>query len=177
MLNVDKSHRGLVQVYTGPGKGKTTAALGLALRAAGHDFRVVMIRFFERDFSYGEHLFVSKYQPFEIVRLNQRKSATLSREERRSVAQQTLAFAEGVLLEGNHNLVILDDIFDAVEMEAISVEDIVRLITVRPQWVELVLTGRSAPREIMKRADLVTEMLMIKHPFYEGTGPRKGIDY
>lgn len=175
---VDKSHKGLVQVYTGPGKGKTTAALGLALRATGHGLKVIFIKFLERDFPYGENAFVSRFQPFEIVRMSQGKNQPLlSLEERRSAAQQALSYAERVVTEGNHNVVILDDIFNEVDLGVLSVDDLMRLIALKPQWVELILTGPVAPREVMKQANLVTQMIMIKHPFYDNVGPRKGIDY
>lgn len=175
---VDKSHKGLVQVLAGPGKGKTTAALGLALRAAGQGMKVIMIKFVQRNFPYGENTFVSKFQPFEIVCLNGGKSQSRSSlEERRSTAQQTLSYAEGVLIKGNYNVVILDDIFNEVELGVLSVDDVMRLVALKPEWVELILTGSEAPREVQKEADLVTQMLMIKHPFYDGIAPRKGIDY
>jgi len=136
-----------------------------------------VIRFAERDFDYGEHHFVSNYHPFEIVRLNRGKGATQSKEELSSIAQQTLAYAEQVLAKGDHDVVILDDIFVTIDTDLIDIKDLMRLIDIKPPWVELVLTGPSAPGEVVKRADLVTQMLLIKHPFYEGIGPRKGIDY
>jgi len=174
---MNKSQRGLVQVYTGPGKGKTTAALGLAIRAVGHGLNPILIRFAERDFDFGEHHFVSDYHPFEIVRLNKGRGAAQSKEEFGRVARQTLAYAEQVLSKGDHDVVILDDIFVAIDSELIDIKDLMHLIDIKPPWVELVLTGPSAPQEVIKRADLVTQMLLIKHPFYEGIGPRKGIDY
>lgn len=175
---VDRSHKGLVQVYTGPGKGKTTAAVGLALRAAGHGLRGIMIKFLERDFPYGENAFVSSFHPFEIVSLNHgRNQSLLSLEERRDAAQRSLSYAEGVLIRGNYNVVILDDIFNEVDLGVLNVGDIMHLIILKPEWVELILTGSVAPPEVQKRADVVTQMLMIKHPFYDGIGPRKGIDY
>ena len=178
MVEVDKSHKGLVQVYTGRGKGKTTAALGLALRAVGHGLKVIMIKFLERDFPYGESAFVSQFQPFEIVCLNHGgKQALSTTGERQFAAHEALAYAEQVVAVGNYNVVILDDILNEVEHGLLSVDDVMSLIALKPEWVELILTGVAAPREVMKRADVVTQMLMIKHPFYNGIGPRKGIDY
>jgi len=168
---------GLVQVYTGEGKGKTTAALGLALRAVGHGLKVIMIQFPKRDLNWGEHLFIDKYHPFEIVQLNNRNIIHQPNGELRSLAQQTLAYAGEMLFEGHHHVVILDEILTAIDARLLEISDVMNLINMKPDWVELVLTGRSAPREIQKRADLVTEMLMIKHPFAEGIKPRQGIDY
>lgn len=173
----NRSRKGLVQVYTGPGKGKTTSALGLALRATGHGLKAIMIRFTRRDFQYGEHFFVSNYQPFEIVQLNWGNSTEQSKEELYLAVQEAFAHAERVLRRGSHDVVILDDIFNAIDMELLNVEHVMRLMRIKPPWLELVLTGRSAPREVQKQADLVTQMLLIKHPFSEGIGPREGIDY
>jgi len=176
-IESNTSQRSLVQVYTGEGKGKTTAALGLALRAVGHGLKVIMIQFVKRDLNWGEHLFIDKYHPFEIVQLNQGDMLYQTKEELRSLARQTLACAEEVLFEGHHHVVILDEIFTAIDAGLLEISDVTNLIDMKPHWVELVLTGQRAPREIQKRADLVTEMLMIKHPFADGIRPREGIDY
>ena len=143
----------------------------------GHGLKPIVIRFAERNFDYGEHFFVSDYHPFDIVRLAEIKGTNQSKEELSSVAQQTLSYAGQVLSQGDHDVVILDDVFVAINIGLIDIENLMSLIDIKPPWVELVLTGPSAPKEIMKRADLVTQMLLIKHPFYQGIGPRKGIDY
>jgi len=171
------AQRGLIEVYTGPGKGKTTAALGLALRATGHGLRAIMIRFSRCDFQYGEDIFVSNCQPFEIVQLKEKGNAGQSRAELYSAVQEAFAYAERVLIEGSHDVLILDDIFGAIDMALLNVEHVMHLIRIKPPWLELILTGLSAPREVQKQADLVTQMLMIKHPFYQGIEPREGIDY
>ena len=173
----NRSRRGLVQVYTGPGKGKTTAALGLALRATGHGLKVTMIQFAGCDFDYGEVLFVSNYQPFEIVQLNGGKSTGQSRDKLYLAVQDAFAEAERVLIEGSRDVVILDDIFVATARGLLDVEHVMHLMRIKPPWLELILTGLSAPAKVQKQADLVTQMLMIKHPFYDGIGPRQGIDY
>lgn len=176
-IDVARLQRGFVRVYVGPGKGKTTAALGLAMRAVGQGLEAIMVRFVERGFDYGEDLFVQSYPCFQIIGFNKGKRPNQSKEELRSVAEETLAYAERVLTEGNYHVVILDDIFVAIEMGLLSVKDVLNLINIKRPWIELILTGRSAPIEVMKQAHQVTQMLLIKHPFLSGMGVRKGIDY
>jgi len=175
--NKDTDFNGLIHVYTGDGKGKTTAALGLALRASGHGLKVIFIQFVKGDRDCGEHLFVACYHPFEIVQLATGDSFTKPLEELRSEAEQTLAYAEEALLSGSYDVVILDEIFVATSKGLITTHQVLTLIDKKPDSVELVLTGRGAPREVMMRADYVTEMLMIKHPFVDGIAARKGIEY
>jgi len=166
---------GLVEVYTGDAKGKTTAALGLAMRAVGRGLKVIMIQFLKGDES-GEHLFVSQYHPFEIVQVNKGNCFKQSNRELRRVVAETMARAKEVVMGGEYDVVILDEIFIASSKELLDVEDILDLIEKKPSSVELVLTGRNAPAEVVKKADLVTEMLMIKHPFTQGVGQRLGIE-
>lgn len=168
-------HKGLVQVYTGDGKGKTTAALGLAMRAVGRGLKVIMIQFLKGEES-GELLFISQYHPFDIVQLNEGNCFQQSEEELRKVVDETMMRANEVIMGGQYNLVILDEIFVAASKGLLAVGDILGLMEKKPDHVELVLTGRNAPPEVVKDADLVTEMLMIKHPYTEGMAQRKGIE-
>lgn len=172
----ENTSRGLVQVYTGDGKGKTTAALGLAMRATGQGMKVAFIQFI-KGIPAGEHLFVSKHRPFDIVQVSAGDSFKKSQEQLSQEAQQTLARAEKEMLGGKYDLVILDEIFVAISKGLINTEQVVCLLDKKPESVELVLTGRNAPKEIIQRADLVTEMLMIKHPYTEGNNGRRGIEY
>jgi cob(I)alamin adenosyltransferase len=173
---VEKNSKGLVHVYTGDGKGKTTAALGLAMRAVGQGMKVIFIQFV-KGLPCGEHLFVQQYKPFEIVQISIGDSFKKSKEQLSPEAQQTLAYAEQEIASGKYDLVVLDEIFVAINQGLISVKQVLDLLDAKPVSVELVLTGRKAPPEIVQRADLVTEMLMIKHPFTEGTSARRGIEY
>ncbi|MBA7507809.1 Corrinoid adenosyltransferase [subsurface metagenome] len=169
---------GIVLVYTGQGKGKSTAALGVALRAAGHGLNVVVIQFPKGDLDYGEYHFVDNYRPFEIVQLNRGETAGQTEEELRSVFRQTFSYAEEVLFEGHHQVVILDEIFDAIDIKMLTTQEVMALIDIKPPRVNLILTGRSAPTEIVKRADMVTEMIRVKHHFFEGIRKAiEGIDY
>lgn len=173
---VEKNSKGFVHVYTGDGKGKTTAALGLAMRAVGQSMKVAFIQFL-KGIPCGEHFFMSQYHPFDIVQISVGDSFSKSKEQLSQEAQQTLAYAEQEILSGKYDLVILDEIFVAINQGLITVKQVLYLLDEKPSSVELVLTGRRAPPEIVQRADLVTEMLMIKHPFTEGTSARRGIEY
>ncbi len=169
--------KGLIQVYTGEGKGKTTAALGLALRAAGQKMKVVIIQFVKGDSTCGEHLFAEKYHSFDIVQLNTGDCFTQTLAELRKITERTLSLAEDTLTRGEYDIVILDEIFVALSRKLITTSQAIDLISKKPEGVELILTGRGAPREIIQRADLVTEMVAVKHPFAKGIKARKGIEY
>jgi cob(I)alamin adenosyltransferase len=173
---VENNGKGLVHVYTGDGKGKTTAALGLAMRAAGQGMKVAFIQFLKGE-PCGEHFFTKQYNPFEIVQISIGDSFKKSKGQLSQEAKQTLAYAEREILSGKYDLVVLDEIFVAISQDLITVKQVLELLDSKPASVELVLTGRNAPTEIAQRADLVTEMLMIKHPFTRGTGARRGIEY
>lgn len=176
--SANRSKKGLVQIYTGDGKGKTTAALGQAMRAAGQGLKVVMVQFVKGDPNSGEHLLVGKYPFLEIVQPNKGDCFTQPREELKAAVDKARELAQTYLTEGNYDMVILDEIFVAVSMGLLSVSDVVNLIERKPDNTELILTGRNAPPDIVRMADLVTEMLMIKHPYHtQGTAARKGIEY
>jgi len=173
---VEKNSKGLVHVYTGDGKGKTTAALGLAMRAAGQGMKVAFIQFL-KGLPTGELLFAQQHKTFEIVQISVGDSFKKSKEQLSQEAQQTLAYAEQEIVSGKYDLVVLDEIFIAINQGLITIKEVMDLLDAKPASVELVLTGRKAPPEIVQRADLVTEMLMIKHPFTGGTSARRGIEY
>ncbi|MBI4180710.1 MAG: cob(I)yrinic acid a,c-diamide adenosyltransferase [Chloroflexi bacterium] len=172
----EKVKRGLIQVYTGEGKGKTTAALGLAVRATGRGMKVGFIQFLKGRAS-GEHLFLSQYPAFKIVHMSVGSSFNKPREQMLQEARLTFAYAEEQLLSGNYDLLILDEIFLAIHKELITTEQLLNLLDKKPDSLELVLTGRHAPPEIVQRADLVTEMRKIKHPFSQGIRARRGIEF
>jgi len=172
----EKISKGLIHVYTGDGKGKTTAALGLAMRAAGQGMKIAFIQFI-KGIPCGEHFFASQHHPFDIVQISVGDSFSKPKEQLSQETQQTLAYAEKEMLSGNYDLVILDEILIAASQGLITTRQVLDLLDKKPDSVELVLTGRKAAPEIVQRADLVTEMLMIKHPFNEGTSARRGIEY
>ena len=172
----EKTSDGLVHIYTGDGKGKTTAALGLAMRAAGQGMKVAFIQFL-KGLPCDELFFAQQHSPLKIVQIRVGDSFKKSKEQASQEAQQTLDYAEQEILSGKYDLVVLDEIFIAINQGLITVKQVLDLLDSKPASVELVLTGRKAPPEIVQRADLVTEMLMIKHPFTEGTDARRGIEY
>jgi len=172
----EQDFNGLVQVYTGDGKGKTTAALGQALRASAQGLRVIFIQFLKTQPG-GEHFFADKYKPFEIIQFGKGDLFKKSEEELLRETRQAYDFAVSALSGGKYDVVVLDEIFIAHWRGLVSLPQILDLLEMKPANVELILTGRKAPQEIVRRADLVTEMLMIKHPFSEGIHQRKGIEY
>ena len=172
----EKTNKCLIQVYTGDGKGKTTAALGLAIRAAGHGMRVGFIQFLKSE-PCGEHLFMSRYHAFDIIQIGAGSGFTKSQEQLSEEAQRTLAYAEEQMLNGGYDLLILDEIFVAIHKGLITTQQVLDFLDKRLSSIELVLTGRYAPPEVVGRADLVTEMHMIKHPFNQGIAARCGIEY
>ena len=171
--------RGLVQVYTGEGKGKTTAALGLALRAAGHGLCVVIVQFMKGWPGYGELKAVEDLPAVTIhpfgrsswVHPDQPQAEDLAR------ASEALAFAREIVVGRKADLVILDEINVALDYRLLELKDVLSLLDDRPNEVELVLTGRGAHPEVIRRADLVTEMRVIRHPYDKGVGARRGIEF
>lgn len=170
---------GLIQVYTGDGKGKTSAAFGLAFRAVGRGFRVYIIQFMKGGFDYGELYAVKQLSNLKLKAFGSGRFITEKppREEDVNLAREALEFAERIIAKGDFDVVILDEANVAANLKLIRVDDIVRLAKNKPKHVELVFTGRNAPPEIIELADLVTEMKEIKHPFQKGIQPRKGIEY
>lgn len=171
--------RGQVQVYTGNGKGKTTAALGLALRAVGRGLSVCIVQFIKGGGQYGEHMAAERLAPLLTIHQTGRDGwiykDSLDPEDVR-IARETLVLARRVLTGGDYDLVILDEINGAAWFGLIHVDDILALINARPDQVELVLTGRSADSRVMEAADLVTEMVEVKHYFKAGVQGRIGIE-
>jgi len=174
-----KLERGLIQVYTGNGKGKTSAAFGLALRAVGRGLKVFMIQFIKGGFDYGELYVVDKLPNLTLKAFGRGKFVTEKPAGKEDVelAGQALALAEETIKGGRYDVVILDEVNVALSLKLISLEKVLRLIKEKPKHVELVLTGRDAPEEIIEAADLVTEMREIKHPYKKGLPARKGIEY
>ncbi len=170
---------GLLQIYTGDGKGKTTAALGLAMRAAGHGFKVYMIQFMKGQINYGELETVKKIENFTIIQFGRAEFVDTEKPEEIDIklARDALAHAQEILQGENYDIVILDELNVALDFKLISLEQVLEFIETRSKNVELIITGRYAHPEIVKRADLVSEILNIKHPFTEGVQARKGIEH
>lgn len=172
--------KGLVLVLTGNGKGKTTAALGLALRSWGHEMKVLMLQFIKSR-QCGEHLAAERMQPgFEIRPLglgfiNFNNPEDVARQQQ--AAREALQQVDNAMHSGQYQLLILDEILYALKYGLIELSAVLTLIDNKPAALHLALTGRDAPPEIIERADLVTEMKEIKHPYQQGIPAQKGIEY
>jgi cob(I)alamin adenosyltransferase len=171
--------KGLVQVYTGNGKGKTTAALGLALRAVGHGLKVLVIQFMKTDTNYGELKSTQELLPYLTIKCMGRdtfvsKSCPDPEDIRR--AREGFALAKRAMQNKEYDIVVLDEINMAVDYGLVPLADLLELIDSKPETVELVLTGRNAKPEIIEKADLVTEMVDRKHYYDKGVPARKGIE-
>lgn len=170
--------RGCVQVYTGNGKGKTTASLGLALRAVGRGFKVCVFQFIKGGGRYGEHLAAEKLAPLMTIIQTGRPGWVNTKDisEDRRIAQEAFVQAEELLTSGEFDLFICDEINGAVGFGLIDVEQVLELISRKPEKTELVLTGRNAHERVIEAADLVTEMREIKHYYKAGVPARIGIE-
>ena len=173
---------GLVIVYTGGGKGKTTAALGMALRAIGYDHKVCMIQFIKGSWHYGEMDSSKKLAPgFELVAVGKGFVGILDdnspKEDHEKYAEEAMKICKEKILSDRYDLVILDEINYAVNLGLINSSSVIDLIKIKPERLDLVLTGNHAKVEIIELADFVTEMKEVKHPFRSGIKAKKGIDF
>jgi len=171
---------GLVLVYTGGGKGKTTAALGLALRASGHGAKVFMVQFRKNDPKYGEIQAIQKFLPnFTVVQSGQGRQLIRGHLMQEDVKEAWDGFlqAREALLSGRYDLVIFDEINIALDYGLLPLADVLHMLAERPPQVDVVLTGRNAPQEIIDAADLVSEVREIKHPYCKGVRARKGMEF
>jgi cob(I)alamin adenosyltransferase len=171
--------KGTIQVYTGNGKGKTTAALGLALRACGHDLKVLMIQFMKGSKSYGEVIISDRVPGFTLIQSGLPtfvKKGDPSPEDLR-LAKEGMDLARKAVQDRTCDVLILDEINVAVDYGLVEVKDVLDLIQKRPPDMELILTGRYAPQEFLEIADLVTEMKELRHHYLLGLEMREGIEY
>jgi cob(I)alamin adenosyltransferase len=171
--------RGLVQVYTGNGKGKTSAAFGLALRAIGRGLKVCIIQFIKGGFDYGELYVADRLPGLKLKTFGRGKFVSEKKPDSEDVrlAEEALETAEAAVRDGAYDVIVLDEINVALDLKLIKIERVLQIIKDKPVQTELVLTGRKAPKEIVDAADLVTEMVEVKHPYNRGFQARKGIEY
>jgi cob(I)alamin adenosyltransferase len=174
-----KNHKGLIQIFTGNGKGKTTAAMGTIVRAAGHGFRIFLVSFMKGNYAYGEYNTLSKIPNVEVSLFGFRHliDPTNVKPEEKEQAGMALVKAREAVCSRKYDLVVLDEINVALGYNLIEVEEVIRLIKDKPSSVDLILTGRYADNRLIELADLVTEMVKVKHPFDKGIKARKGIEY
>jgi cob(I)alamin adenosyltransferase len=176
--------RGLVIVNTGDGKGKTTAALGLAMRAAGNRLRVLIIQFIKGKWKTGESQSFKALEPqIEIVRMGQGFTIERLRDKRIPMEKHELAASEAfaraaeVVRSGDYDMVILDELLGSIKAGLVPLDDVLALVRDKPPALHLVLTGRGAPPELIDAADLVTEMRPVKHAFQQGIKAQRGIEF
>ena len=172
--------RGLIQVYTGDGKGKTTCALGLALRAVGQGFKVYMVQFMKGRETGEAKAAVDRLAPDMTLRYFGRPGLVNLRApdpEDLARVQEAWDLAREVIGAGEHDLVILDEINLALTFNLLPSAEVFQVLRDRPPWVEVVLTGRQAPPELVELADLVTEMRPLKHYYEAGVKARRGIEW
>ena len=173
---------GLVQVYCGNGKGKTTAAIGLGIRAIGNDYNVIMIQFLKHDMT-GECRMLKELEPeFKIFHFEKKRGFTweLSEEEKNELRSETsnaLKFASKVMDTGQCDVLILDELLNSLELGFTTEEEVCALIDNKSEDVELVLTGRSLPESIAERADYISRIDEVKHPMHKGIEARRGIEF
>ncbi|MCH7756893.1 MAG: cob(I)yrinic acid a,c-diamide adenosyltransferase [Thaumarchaeota archaeon] len=176
------SESGLIIVYTGNGKGKTTAALGIALRATGYGKKICMIQFIKGSWHYGEMTSSKRLEPeFEMIAIGKGFVGIIddksSIEEHKKIASEAIKISATKIQSGNYDIMILDEINYAVNLGLVKLEEVLTLIKSKPTHLDLILTGNYAKAEIIELADLVTEMKEIKHPFQQGKKAKKGIDF
>ncbi len=174
-----KLKKGFVQVYTGDGKGKTTAAIGLAMRAIGNGLKVYMIQFMKGQIFYGELKIARMHSPDFVIKqcgrpdfVNPKNPDSIDIK----MANEAIEYARNVLRSGEYDIVILDEINVALKFGLIKLEDVIELIKNKPSHVELILTGRYAHPQVIELADLVTEMKQVKHYYEKGIEAREGIE-
>jgi len=175
----ETSTKGLVEVFTGDGKGKTSAALGIALRALGHGLRVHIVYFMKGDFPYGEQKILSELPNVTFARFGYETfvdPANVKQEEKEE-AKKALEAARKAMCSLEYDIIVLDEINVAVAWNLVDIDQVIKLIGDKPERVELILTGRYADSRLIELADLVTDMVKVKHPYDKGTLSRKGIDY
>lgn len=179
---MSEQDHGLLVVYTGNGKGKTTAALGMCVRAIGYDWKICIIQFVKGSWKYGELKGIKRLEPnvelhvigegFVGIQDDKKEFS-----EHRRAAVDGLKLASEKVLSGEYQLVILDELNVALDLKLVDKEQVEDLLSKRPESQDMVITGRGAPDWLIEMADLVTEMSEVKHPYQKGIPARKGIDW
>ena len=173
--------KGLIQVYTGAGKGKSTAAMGQAIRAAGHGFKVGLVSFFKdpEAFGYGEHKSLEKLgiKTFLFARKHPYFYSEVNPDDVCQECSRGLEFVRELFQDPSWDMLVLDEINIAVRDGFLKEEDILSLMEAKPENLELVLTGRGVTEKIIEKADLVSEVREVKHPYSQGIASREGIEY
>ena len=169
--------KGLVQIYTGEGKGKTTAAIGLAVRASGAGLKVFILQFIKN----GDYSEIKILKKIKNITIKQCGRGCFIRTKARAIdvrcAKNGIAMAGRSALSGKYDIIILDEINIAIKLGLVDIKEVINIIKNRCSSCEIVLTGRHCPTELFKYADLITDMREIKHPFAKGVKSRLGIEH
>ncbi|MBC8384472.1 MAG: cob(I)yrinic acid a,c-diamide adenosyltransferase [Candidatus Cloacimonetes bacterium] len=168
----------MIHIYTGNGKGKTTASLGLIIRALGNGRKVCLIQFMKKNYTYGEIKFLEKQKNIDIFQFGTAQLIDPNNPDEIDFEEAEAGYnkSKEILSSGKYDLIVIDEINVAVEWKLLPLEKQLELMEIKT-GAEVVMTGRYAASEVMKRADLVTEMLEIKHYFSEGIQARKGVEF
>ncbi len=174
-------NKGYIYVYTGDGKGKTTAATGIAIRAAGQGKKIAFLQFLKcGKFLYGEEKILKKIKNIKFIKFNESSPVFDKKLDFKKIkfnAGKHILKAINIINSGKYDLVILDEITYHFKYKTFDIKDFFKRIKARPESVDLLITGRDATKELIRESDLVTEMKKVKHPFDKGLMARKGIDY
>ena len=169
--------KGYIHIYTGNGKGKTTASIGLIIRALGHNKKIAMVQFMKKDENYGEYRYLhNKIALFQVGRnefVDFKNPAKIDIE----LAQKGLEKAKKLIFSDEYDMIVLDEINVSIMFRLINEKDIIMIMKEKPERLELILTGRGATKEMINNADLVSEMKEIKHYYNKGIDGREGIEY
>jgi cob(I)alamin adenosyltransferase len=173
--------KGLIQIYTGAGKGKSTAAIGQAARAAGHGFKVGFLSFFKdpEAFGYGEYRSLEKLgvKTFLFAKKHPHFYKELNTDDVCQECSKGLEFIKELFRDPSWDMLVLDEINIAVRDGFLKEEDVLSLMEAKPEKLELVLTGRGVTEKMIEKADLVSEVKEVKHPYSQGVKSRKGVEY
>ena len=173
--------KGLIHVYTGEGKGKTTAAFGLAKRAAGHDKKILILQFLKSKMQDSGEITSARKTGIKVIRFEDQTTPLFDPDVKvddlKKAIKDAVALAIKEMKSGSYDIVILDEFNTALGCDYAEMKDVKEIIDAKPEGLELIFTGRGAPECLIELADYVTEMRMIKHPFKKGVKARKGIEF
>ncbi len=171
--------KGIVVVNTGDGKGKTTAALGMVLRAVGHGMRVLVMQFVKSDENTGELRALDNLESVtvKVMGAGFLNDPAVPLEKHKEAAKKALAYSWDAASSGDYGMIVLDEILFAVKEDLLTEEDVAGLISSRPDSVHLVMTGRGCPKSLIEKADIVTDMSDVKHSFADGIPAQPGVEY
>ncbi len=175
------SNKGLIHVYTGEGKGKTTAAFGLAKRAAGHGKNVLILQFLKGGAKNSGEIIAAKKTGIKIIKFKSQRTPLFDPKVKlpqlRNSIKKAIAITIKEIKSNSYDLVIMDELNTVLSSGFATMKEVRKIIEARPERLELIFTGRGAPKELIEIADYVTEMRMVKHPFSKGVKARKGIEF